>query len=77
MYNGYLCIEPFLLAHGCIIWVYPLVVLVIIYKLKLRNIIYRNALRLNECGNASLEYLLTTSPHLLTTHKVCNAHKLM
>ena len=47
MYNGYLCIEPCPLAHGCIRWVYPLGVLIVIYKMKLKNIVYEPPSRLN------------------------------
>ena len=63
MYIGCLCIKPCMLAHGCVRWVYPLVVFIVIYKWKLRNIVYGTSLNLNWYGNASLEYLLTTFPH--------------
>ena len=60
MYVRFLYIKPCLLAHGCGIWVYPLVVLIVVYKLKCKNIAYGTTLSLNWYGNASLEYLLTT-----------------
>ena len=47
MYSGYLYTEPCLLAHGCARWAYLLVVLNVIYELKLKNIVYGNALSLN------------------------------
>ena len=63
MYNGYLCIEPCLSTNGCIRWVYPLVVLIVICKWKLWNIVNGAALSLNWYGNATLEYLLSTFPY--------------
>ena len=39
-------IEPCRLAHGCIGWEYLLVVLDVIYKRKLKNIVYGNAMGL-------------------------------
>ena len=63
MYVRLLYIKPCLLAHGCGRWVYPLVVLVVVYKLKFKNITYGITLSLNWYGNASLEYLLTTFLH--------------
>ena len=53
MYSSYLCIKPCLLAHGCIRWALPLVVLVVIGKLNLKNIVYRTALSLDWYGNIS------------------------
>ena len=50
MYNGYLCIEPCLLANGCIRWTYPLVVPIVICKLKLRNIVNGTRLSLHWYG---------------------------
>ena len=58
MYSSYMCIEPFMLAHGCVRWAYPLVLLLVIYKRKLKNIIYGTTLSLNWYGNGSWEYLL-------------------
>ena len=43
------------LAHGCIGWECLHVVLDVIYKRKLKNIVYGNALILNRYGNGSLE----------------------
>ena len=54
--SGYLCIKPCLLTHDCVRWAYPLVVLDAIYKLKLNNIVYGNALSLNWYGNASTTF---------------------
>ena len=63
MYSGYLYIEHFLLAHSCIRWAYPLVVLVVIYKLKFRNMVYGTTLSLNWYDNDYFECFLTTFSH--------------
>ena len=63
MSNGYLCIVPGLLTHGCIRWVYPLVVFAVIYKLKFRNMVYGTTLSLNWYDNDYFECFLTTFSH--------------
>ena len=82
MYSDYLYIRPCLLAHGCARWAYLLVVFIVIYKRKLKNIVYMagNALSVNWYGNTSLEFLRNTFPPLdvtwgmvVWTSLVCNA----
>ena len=53
MYDGYLYIDPCMLAHSFLRWAYPLVVLAVNYKLKLKNIVYGTALSLNWYDNNS------------------------
>ena len=62
MYYGYLCIEPCLLAYGCIRWRYPLVVLTIIYKLKLKKHCLWDCIESELVWQRLVRYLLTTFP---------------
>ena len=76
MYSDYLYIRPCLLAHGCARWAYLLVVLVVIYKLKLKIIVYGNDMVCQRLLRNVVNYfppLVFTWGMVVWTSLVCNA----